>query len=50
MDDFAKVNKIYAEYFKNGVYPARVCIAVATLPKDAKFEIEATVAYPHQFS
>lgn len=49
MDDFAKVNKIYAEYFKNGVYPARVCIAVATLPKDAKFEIEATVAYPHQF-
>ncbi len=47
MDDFAKINKIYADYFKNGVYPARVCIAVATLPKNAKFEIEATVAYPH---
>lgn len=48
MNDFDKINKIYAEYFPNHEYPARVCIAVTTLPKDAKFEIEATVAYPHQ--
>ncbi len=50
MDDFAKINKIYADYFQKGEYPARVCIAVSTLPKNAKFEIEATVAYPHEFS
>jgi 2-iminobutanoate/2-iminopropanoate deaminase len=37
MDDFAKINKIYAEYFNDGIYPARVCIAVSTLPKNAKF-------------
>ena len=45
MEDFGRVNKIYAEYFANH-YPARVCIAVSELPKNAKFEIEAVVAYP----
>jgi len=45
MEDFGKVNKIYSQYFVNH-YPARVCIAVSELPKNAKFEIDAIVAYP----
>jgi 2-iminobutanoate/2-iminopropanoate deaminase len=40
MDDFAKVNGIYAKYFKVDP-PARVCIAVSQLPKGAKVEIDA---------
>ena len=32
MDDFAKVNAVYAEYFKEP-YPARACFEVARLPK-----------------
>ncbi len=40
MNDFAKVNEIYAEYF-TGDYPARSCVEVARLPKDVLIEIEA---------
>lgn len=40
MDDFAAVNAIYAEAFGD-TKPARSCVAVAALPKDALFEIEA---------
>lgn len=40
LNDFAKVNTIYAEFF--GVdYPARSCVQVARLPMDALVEIEA---------
>jgi len=39
MDDFSKVNKVYSDYFKEE-FPARSCIEVARLPKDAKIEIE----------
>ncbi|WP_125154568.1 RidA family protein [Clostridium rectalis] len=39
MDDFAKVNSIYGEYFK-GDFPARSCVQVAKLPKDALVEVE----------
>jgi 2-iminobutanoate/2-iminopropanoate deaminase len=39
MDDFAKVNEIYAKYFKNHK-PARSTVAVKTLPKNALVEIE----------
>jgi 2-iminobutanoate/2-iminopropanoate deaminase len=39
MDDFAKVNNVYAHYF--GTHkPARSTIAVKTLPKNALVEIE----------
>jgi len=39
MDDFLKVNKIYAEYF--GAHkPARSTVAVKTLPKNALVEID----------
>lgn len=40
MNDFAKINEIYARYF-TGVYPARSCVEVARLPKDVLIEIEA---------
>jgi len=40
MADFALVNKIYGKYFKNSL-PARVCIEVSNLPKNAKLEIDA---------
>ena len=39
MNDFAKVNEVYASYFKEP-YPARSCVQVAKLPKDAPVEIE----------
>lgn len=40
MNEFALVNKIYGEYFKEP-YPARSCVEVARLPKDVSIEIEA---------
>ena len=40
MDDFAKVNEIYAKYFTSD-FPARSCVEVARLPKDVAIEIEA---------
>ncbi len=40
MEDFAKVNEIYATYF-NEHKPARSTVAVKTLPKNALIEIEA---------
>ncbi|MBW6464135.1 MAG: RidA family protein [Firmicutes bacterium] len=43
MNDFASVNEVYATFF-NGKYPARVCIEVAGLPKDALVEIDAVAS------
>jgi 2-iminobutanoate/2-iminopropanoate deaminase len=39
MDDFLKVNKIYAQYFGNHK-PVRSTVAVKTLPKNALVEID----------
>ena len=39
MNDFAAFNKVYARYFIN--CPARSCVAVKALPKNALCEIEA---------
>jgi len=39
MDDYAKVNDIYKNYFP-GITPARSVVQVARLPKDALIEIE----------
>mgnify|MGYP002625651575 FL=1 len=41
MDDFAKVNEVYARYFDGDVKPARSCVQAAKLPKDMPLEIEA---------
>lgn len=40
MNDFAKVNEVYATFFTDN-YPARSCVEVARLPKDVLIEIEA---------
>jgi len=40
MNDFPVINEIYAEFFQ-GNPPARACVEVARLPKDANFEVEA---------
>ncbi len=40
MDDFTKMNGVYAEFF-NSPFPARAAVQVARLPKDVKVEIEA---------
>ena len=37
MDDFTKVNEIYAKYFTTD-FPARSCVEVARLPKDVLIE------------
>ncbi len=42
MEDFAKINSIYAEFFTKP-YPARSCVEVARLPKDVLLEVEAIV-------
>ena len=39
--DFSLVNKIYNKYFEDSL-PARVCIEVSKIPKNAKIEIETT--------
>jgi len=39
MDKFGDVNEVYAQYF-DGDFPARSCVEVARLPKDAQVEIE----------
>lgn len=43
MNDFPKINEVYAAYFTAN-QPARSCVEVARLPKDVLVEIEV-VAY-----
>jgi 2-iminobutanoate/2-iminopropanoate deaminase len=43
MNEFPKINEVYAEYF-NTKQPARSCVEVARLPKDVLVEIEV-IAY-----
>lgn len=46
MDDFAAINEVYGEFFDEP-YPARSCVEVARLPKDALVEIECIAMRPH---
>jgi len=39
MADFAEMNEVYASFFE-GICPARSAVAVKTLPKEARVEIE----------
>lgn len=43
LNNFSIVNEIYSSYFVEGHYPARSCVKISSLPKDALIEIE-TVA------
>ena len=38
LNDFAKVNAIYAETFAGSASPARACVEVSNLPKGGKIE------------
>lgn len=40
MNDFGKVNGVYAQYINGDVLPARSCVQVAALPKGGLVEIE----------
>ncbi|MBU2578266.1 RidA family protein [Patescibacteria group bacterium] len=40
MDDFPNINEVYGEFFSADP-PARACVEVACLPKNANVEIEA---------
>jgi 2-iminobutanoate/2-iminopropanoate deaminase len=44
MNDFAAMNEIYGQYFKEP-YPARATVQVARLPKDARVEIDLIASY-----
>lgn len=39
VDDFARINSVYASYFPEGEYPARETIGIAALPLGARVEI-----------
>jgi 2-iminobutanoate/2-iminopropanoate deaminase len=39
MNDFAAMNEVYGQYFKEP-YPARATVQVARLPRDARVEID----------
>lgn len=45
MNDFAKMNEIYAQAFGDH-RPARAAFEVARLPKDVKVEIECVAVVP----
>lgn len=45
LDDFARVNELYGNVFKDGA-PARSCVEVSRLPKKALVEIECIAVYP----
>lgn len=44
MDDFAKVNGIYGQYFQENP-PARVCVEVSKLPKGVLVEIDVIATH-----
>ena len=40
MNDFGKINEVYAKYICGDILPARSCVEVARLPKDGLVEVE----------
>ncbi|MEM7138314.1 MAG: Rid family detoxifying hydrolase [Myxococcota bacterium] len=42
MNEFSKMNEVYAAYFEGLTPPARACVEVAALPKGARVEIDFT--------
>ena len=40
MGDFARVNSVYEKHFIGEHKPARSCVAVKTLPKNVRVEVE----------
>lgn len=50
MNDFAAMNTVYAQYFGETTAPARACVEVARLPKDARIEIDCIAVSTYQFT
>ena len=46
MEDFAKMNTVYKQFFKEGAYPARTTVGVAKLVFGANVEMTMTAALP----
>lgn len=46
MNNFAKFNEVYNKYFGGDSKPARSCVAVKTLPKNVKVEVEVIAIVP----
>lgn len=44
MDDYATVNEIYAQYFQRATAPARECVEVRRLPRNARVEMSVVAA------
>ena len=40
LNDFAAMNAVYAQHFEEAIAPARACVEVSRLPKDARVEID----------
>jgi 2-iminobutanoate/2-iminopropanoate deaminase len=41
-EDYERMNQVYAEYFPAGLRPARTCVGVTALARDARVEIDMT--------
>ncbi len=50
MNNFAKMNEVYATFFQDGPCPSRSAVEVARLPKDALVEIEAIAVVEREIS
>lgn len=48
MDDFAKMNGVYKQFFKEGAYPARTTVGVARLVFGSSVEMTMTAAMPRK--
>lgn len=46
IDNFAKINEIYGQYFITDPKPVRTCVAVKELPLKTDIEIELTASLP----
>lgn len=44
MNEFTQINEVYNEFFKENK-PARACVEVARLPRDARVEIEVIAVF-----
>jgi len=40
MNEFSKMNQVYAEYFEGCAPPARACVQAAALPRGVRVEID----------
>jgi reactive intermediate/imine deaminase len=47
-DDYEQMNRVYAGYFPAGRRPARTCVGVAGLARDARVEIDLIARRPRQ--